>query len=276
MHRRHGTAGGHEGGDNAEGGPNSWLGKRKHPDSGATLPQPQPAMAAPQLANPQAALALQHYVQQYQQLIQHGLQLHQQQQQQQQLQLQQQQQQQQQQQLQQQQQQQQQAAQQLQQAHHPHVHHQQAHHLQQHQPLPYPGLKQDPHLPMPQHHQQQPPQQQQQQPQQPSFAYFGQIPQHDGEDDPGAAGGSGEGGAGPSGDGEAGAGGEAPEGDEVLSEDEHDDNDDEEEVENLLIGQFDKVNKMKNRWKVSMKDCVFHINGRDFLFKKCTAEFFWQ
>ena len=100
-----------------------------------------------------------------------------------------------------------------------------------------------------------------------SFLPPGLIPQHDGD-----AGEAGDGG------GAAGAAPEEaePEGDEILSEDEHDEGQEEEEVSNLLIGQFDKVNKMKNRWKVMMKDCIFHINGRDYLFKKCTSEYTWQ
>ncbi|KAG2423429.1 hypothetical protein HXX76_015300 [Chlamydomonas incerta] len=110
-------------------------------------------------------------------------------------------------------------------------------------------------------------------------AYYGhgQIPQHDGEDGDGGAGPS-SGGAGGDAGGDGAAAGEEPaaEGDEVLSEDEHDEGDEEEVVENLMIGQFEKVQKMKSRWKVAMRDCVFHINGRDYLFKKCQAEFSWQ
>lgn len=100
-----------------------------------------------------------------------------------------------------------------------------------------------------------------------SFLPPGLIPQHDG-----GAGEAGDGG----GDGGAPPEEAEPEGDEILSEDEHDEGQEEEEVSNLLIGQFDKVNKMKNRWKVLMKDCIFHINGRDYLFKKCTSEYTWQ
>uniref|UniRef100_A0A7S0YCX7 Uncharacterized protein n=1 Tax=Polytomella parva TaxID=51329 RepID=A0A7S0YCX7_9CHLO len=59
-----------------------------------------------------------------------------------------------------------------------------------------------------------------------------------------------------------------------LSEDDSEEIE-EEEVENLLIGQFEKVNKVKFRRHVVMKDCVFHLGGKDYLVKKCTGDFMW-
>ncbi|GLI67602.1 hypothetical protein VaNZ11_011844 [Volvox africanus] len=242
--QRGGQAGG--GGDDDDGAGPSYLGKRKQPELPSTIPP---------ILNPALQAAQQFFVAYTQHLQQHTLQLQQQQQ----LQLQQQQQQQLQQlQLQQQQQQQQQLPLQQQQiAQYASKQEQQQQPLQQAALAPQQvGLAVAQQAPLaPQQH----------------YGYYapGVIPQRDGDDGAGADGGGSS--AGVPQEGEA-----APEGDEVLSEDEHDDNDEEEVVENLMIGQFEKVNKMKNRWKVAMRDCVFHINGRDFLFKKCTAEFSWQ
>mmetsp|Transcript_33529 Transcript_33529/g.74189 ORF Transcript_33529/g.74189 Transcript_33529/m.74189 type:complete len:213 (+) Transcript_33529:1523-2161(+) len=89
------------------------------------------------------------------------------------------------------------------------------------------------------------------------------IPQHDGPaDDEGNNGKA---------DGSDDNGGDAPAEDEILSEDSENEDDDE-EVANFLCCQFEKVNRTKNRWKISMKDGVFHIDGKDYLFKKANAE----
>lgn len=49
----------------------------------------------------------------------------------------------------------------------------------------------------------------------------------------------------------------------------------EEEVSNFLCGQFEKVTRAKHKWKITMKDGVFHADGKDYLFKRGTAEFMW-
>jgi hypothetical protein len=41
-------------------------------------------------------------------------------------------------------------------------------------------------------------------------------------------------------------------------------------------GQFEKVQKTKNKWKVSLKDCIFHVAGKDYLVKKCQADIVWE
>ncbi|CAH1446780.1 unnamed protein product [Lactuca virosa] len=69
--------------------------------------------------------------------------------------------------------------------------------------------------------------------------------------------------------------------DEALNEndddldDVDDGNDDDEEVntQNLVLAQFDKVTRAKNRWKCTLKDGVMHINNRDILFNKASGEF---
>eukprot|EP00798_Chlamydomonas_sp_ICE-L_P021923 gene21923-28968_t len=93
------------------------------------------------------------------------------------------------------------------------------------------------------------------------------IPQRDGPDDDededtkagaGEAGGSGAGTA------------ELAE-DEILSDDSEVE-EAEEEVTNFLCCQFEKVARTKNRWKIAMREGVFHIDGKDYLFKKANGE----
>lgn len=47
---------------------------------------------------------------------------------------------------------------------------------------------------------------------------------------------------------------------------------DESKVKNMVLGQFERVHRSKNRWKVNLKGCVANINGKDYLFKKLTGE----
>ncbi|KAF5841154.1 transcription factor IIA, alpha/beta subunit [Dunaliella salina] len=107
------------------------------------------------------------------------------------------------------------------------------------------------------------------------------IPQQDGPTDDGGGGGEGSSEAGTSGAGrqqEAAEGqtedkGEAPADDEALSSDSGEDSSDEEaDVDHFMCCQFEKVNRTKNRWKIAMKEGVFHVHGRDYLFKKAQGE----
>jgi len=72
-------------------------------------------------------------------------------------------------------------------------------------------------------------------------------------------------------------------GDEVInsdlddSEGELDDDgegDDEADVD-IVFCVYDKVQRVKNKWKTVFKDGMIHINGRDYLFQKCNGEFEW-
>uniref|UniRef100_A0A0D9WEP5 Uncharacterized protein n=1 Tax=Leersia perrieri TaxID=77586 RepID=A0A0D9WEP5_9ORYZ len=61
-----------------------------------------------------------------------------------------------------------------------------------------------------------------------------------------------------------------------LNEDDDDDDelddleqgDDEPNTQHLVLAQFDKVTRTKNRWKCTLKDGIMHLNGRDVLFNK--------
>ena len=47
---------------------------------------------------------------------------------------------------------------------------------------------------------------------------------------------------------------------------------DEASVNNVVLGQFEKVQRSKSKWKVVLKDCVLTLNGRDYLVRRCTGE----
>eukprot|EP00842_Homolaphlyctis_polyrhiza_P002899 jgi/Hompol1/360/HPOL_001093-RA len=96
------------------------------------------------------------------------------------------------------------------------------------------------------------------------------LPQTDGanddddddEDDPEEPGGGGGGG----GTGDSVIGSDL---DESESEDEY------AEVSNLLLCQFEKVQRVKNKWKCALKDGVINVNGKDYLFSKANCDFEW-
>ncbi|KAF9010617.1 transcription factor IIA, alpha/beta subunit [Cyathus striatus] len=43
----------------------------------------------------------------------------------------------------------------------------------------------------------------------------------------------------------------------------------------IVFCTYDKVARVKNKWKCILKDGMIHINGKDYLFAKCTGEFEW-
>ncbi|WWD18718.1 hypothetical protein CI109_103172 [Kwoniella shandongensis] len=56
--------------------------------------------------------------------------------------------------------------------------------------------------------------------------------------------------------------------------DEGEGGDDDGEVD-IVFCVYDKVQRVKNKWKTVFKDGMIHINGRDYLFGKCNGEFEW-
>ncbi|KAF8070790.1 transcription factor IIA alpha beta subunit [Lyophyllum atratum] len=74
-----------------------------------------------------------------------------------------------------------------------------------------------------------------------------------------------------------------PQDSEAINSDLDDsDTGDEEEAEEGVAGEtdivfctYDKVARVKNKWKCILKDGMIHINGKDYLFSKCTGEFEW-
>ncbi|KAI8324257.1 TFIIA-domain-containing protein [Martensiomyces pterosporus] len=48
-----------------------------------------------------------------------------------------------------------------------------------------------------------------------------------------------------------------------------------EETEHIVLCQYDKVTRSKNKWKCVLRDGIMLINGRDYLFQKATGDFEW-
>lgn len=46
-------------------------------------------------------------------------------------------------------------------------------------------------------------------------------------------------------------------------------------VEHIILCQYDKVTRTKNRWRCMLKDGIVLVNGKDYLFNKATGEFQW-
>uniref|UniRef100_A0A914XWE6 Uncharacterized protein n=1 Tax=Panagrolaimus superbus TaxID=310955 RepID=A0A914XWE6_9BILA len=44
---------------------------------------------------------------------------------------------------------------------------------------------------------------------------------------------------------------------------------------NIIVCQFEKVNRARNKWKFTLKDGIMHLEGKDFCFQKCTGEAEW-
>ncbi|KAI5119806.1 hypothetical protein M0805_006939 [Coniferiporia weirii] len=69
---------------------------------------------------------------------------------------------------------------------------------------------------------------------------------------------------------------------EINSDLDDSDTDGEEEDQEGSLGEtdivfctYDKVARVKNKWKCVLKDGMIHVNGKDYLFAKCTCEFEW-
>ena len=70
--------------------------------------------------------------------------------------------------------------------------------------------------------------------------------------------------------------------DELNSDDDEDDDDAEgdesgaipgQKVDNTVFVQFDKVKRVRDQWRVSLRAGIANINGKSHIFSKCDAEF---
>ncbi|KAJ2492500.1 transcription factor IIA subunit alpha [Coemansia sp. RSA 2050] len=59
------------------------------------------------------------------------------------------------------------------------------------------------------------------------------------------------------------------------TDDENDANNSYEDSEHVVLCQYEKVTRSKNKWKCVLRDGIMLINGRDYLFQKATGEFEW-
>lgn len=69
----------------------------------------------------------------------------------------------------------------------------------------------------------------------------------------------------------------AGEEDELGSDldDESDQVDEDEEIDDLLLCLYEKVNRTRNKWKCNFKSGIAHIGGHDFAFSKLNGDFEW-
>lgn len=71
---------------------------------------------------------------------------------------------------------------------------------------------------------------------------------------------------------------------EVVEEDPLNSNDDQSDDEDLdtlfdaehvVVCQFEKVHRARSKWKFTLKDGIMHLNGKDYVFQKCSGEAEW-
>ena len=60
-----------------------------------------------------------------------------------------------------------------------------------------------------------------------------------------------------------------------IGSDLDDSDDDGDGSEDMILCLYDKVQRVKNKWKCVLRDGVASIGGRDYLFSKCNGEFEW-
>ncbi|CAG2235385.1 transcription initiation factor IIA subunit 1-like [Mytilus galloprovincialis] len=47
------------------------------------------------------------------------------------------------------------------------------------------------------------------------------------------------------------------------------------DTDNVVVCQYDKINRNKNKWKFYLKDGIMNLNGRDFVFQKANGDAEW-
>lgn len=47
------------------------------------------------------------------------------------------------------------------------------------------------------------------------------------------------------------------------------------DTENVVVCQFDKITRARNKWKFQLKDGIMNLNGRDYVFQRATGEAEW-
>ena len=53
---------------------------------------------------------------------------------------------------------------------------------------------------------------------------------------------------------------------------EDDDETQEIEAKDFLLAQYEKVHRIRNKWKITFKDAVLHFNGKEYVFDKVVGE----
>lgn len=47
------------------------------------------------------------------------------------------------------------------------------------------------------------------------------------------------------------------------------------DTENVVVCQYDKIQRVRNKWKFHLKDGIMNLNGKDYVFQKATGEAEW-
>ncbi|KAI8854059.1 transcription factor IIA, alpha/beta subunit-domain-containing protein [Chytridium lagenaria] len=64
--------------------------------------------------------------------------------------------------------------------------------------------------------------------------------------------------------------------DDLNSElDEDDSDEDDQNVTQLVLCQLEKKSRIRNKWKLMLKDCMINVSGKDYLFSKANCDFEW-
>ncbi|CAJ2499963.1 Uu.00g028160.m01.CDS01 [Anthostomella pinea] len=58
-------------------------------------------------------------------------------------------------------------------------------------------------------------------------------------------------------------------------EDNYEEDDEDDDAGEIMLCMYDKVQRVKNKWKCVLKDGVLNVNGKDYVFHKATGEYEW-
>ncbi|KAK4647806.1 transcription factor IIA subunit alpha [Podospora bellae-mahoneyi] len=59
------------------------------------------------------------------------------------------------------------------------------------------------------------------------------------------------------------------------SDDNKEDDDEDDDMGHMMLCMYDKVQRVKNKWKCTLKDGVLTVNGKEYVFHKATGEYEW-
>ncbi len=45
--------------------------------------------------------------------------------------------------------------------------------------------------------------------------------------------------------------------------------------ENVVVCQYDKITRQRNKWKFHLKDGIMNLNGKDYVFQRASGEAEW-
>jgi len=70
---------------------------------------------------------------------------------------------------------------------------------------------------------------------------------------------------------------QGPEEEPLNSEDDVSDEDPSElfEVDNVVVCQYDKITRSRNKWKFHLKDGIMNLKGKDYVFQKANGDAEW-